>query len=144
VFSYSCTLKQSCEKIVTEQKLFNDHLMKITRTISKVAHKLGIGADWHLQNLAKSLCCFSAKCLSWSFISCKSLSFKQKCSTLVALPEGEIYQSNHQMVLELQSEEVWVFSRNFTVVFGWSSVSEFESKPCHGRQASGRARRVSS
>jgi hypothetical protein len=32
--------------------LFSDDLMKMTRTISKVAHKPGIGADWHLQNLA--------------------------------------------------------------------------------------------
>jgi hypothetical protein len=45
VYEWLYTLKQSCSKLYEEQKLFNDHLMKMTRIPSNRAHKSGLGAD---------------------------------------------------------------------------------------------------
>jgi hypothetical protein len=68
MFACLCTLKQSCSKFVKEEKLFNDHLMKMNKTPLKVAHKAEIGAVWALSKFGCQIVVLVSCTIVWSLV----------------------------------------------------------------------------
>ena len=93
VRSFAClsNLKQSCSKFYEEQTLFRSQVMKMSRTCSKMAHKLVLRSIWKLRKISKSKTSFQFHWLDFGDdfthdpLRIRSWSFNIKCSWYLGL-----------------------------------------------------------
>jgi len=72
MFARQNFLKQSCSKFHKEQKLFDGHLMEMTTSCSKVAHKADLGLFPTLRIFSKSWIASVCSRVVWTASSLES------------------------------------------------------------------------